>query len=204
MKKLILSALLLFSAANGFCANIGSPQAVRIKFYEFWVSQNANCSDMTRLYNDSSASYQDVTNNISFGDITVPNGTYPCVAVKFSDIVELVPNFTSDGGNCVQGTTYSRDLFRGGDTSTSPDGSVINGSGNASPPGQVENTMYAYFSTSGNNTTNSGMAPSEPALISTPFIVNGDNTATFVWDFTNGIEDTGGSCSPESVTFGFR
>lgn len=200
--RAMLALGLTLSTQAGFAANVGSPQAVNIKFYEFWVSPHADCTEMTRVFNDASPSYQNVSNNISFGDVTMANGSYPCIAVKFSDIVQLVPDYTSDNGNCVQGTTYTRDLFRTGDSSTSPDGTVINGSG-TNPAGHIENGMYVYLSTAGNN-SNSCTDPSSPCQLPSAFEVTGDSTATMVWDFTNGIEDTGGSCSPESLVFRFR
>lgn len=186
-----------------FSAEIGSPQSVKIKFYEFWISPNADCSSMTQIYDEASPSYQDVVTGPTFGSPTVINGTYPCVAYKISDLVKLTPNFNSDSGNCQTGVEITRDLFRGGDVSQSPTGTVINGSG-TNPAGHVENTMYIYLATSGNNTTNTGQIPSQPALLTTPFVVNGATTGTAVFDFTNGIEDTGGSCSPETVSFSFR
>jgi hypothetical protein len=203
MKKLSILFLTLIITTPAFSAEIGSPQSVKIKFYEFWISPNADCSDMTQIYNETSPSYQDVVVGPTFGSPTVTNGTYPCVAYKISDVVKLTPNFNSDSGNCQTGVEITRDLFRGGDVSQSPTGTVINGSG-TNPSSQVENTMYIYLATSGNNTTNTGQIPSQPALLTTPFVVSGATTGPAVFDFTNGIEDTGGSCSPETVSFSFR
>jgi hypothetical protein len=194
--------ILAGSLQAGFGANVGSPQSVNLKIYEFWVSANADCSGLTRVYNESNPSYQNMVTGPTFGSMTVPNGTYPCIAWRMSDVVTLVPDYTSDGGQCVQGVTYTRDLFRPGDVSISPDGATINGSGAVSSP--IEDFMWIYLSTGGNNTTNSGTKPTEPGLLGSPYIVSANNNAILVTDFTNGIEDTGGSCSPETVSFSFR
>lgn len=200
--RVLLALSFGFHATPGSATNIGSPESVKIQFFELWVSANENCSDMTRIYNNPTASYQDVTNGPTFGQVAVPNGTYHCIALKMNDIVKLTPNYTSTGGNCVDGTEITRDLFRSGDMSISPDGGItINGSGTL--PSPIENDMYVYLSTNGDD-NNSGNEPGAPGRLISPYIVNGNDTATMVFDFTNGIHDTGGSCSPEVVTFGFR
>lgn len=202
ISRLAIGLACLLASTPGFCTNVGSPQSVKIQFFEFWVGQNADCSDLSRVYSDTGASYQDVVVGPTFGQVSIPNGTYNCVAFKMNDIVKLTPDYTSTGGNCQTGVEITRDLFRGGDTSTSPDGlTTINGSGTL--PSPVENDMYVYLSTNGSD-SNSGNIPSAPGKLTTPYIVTIDGNATMVFDFTNGIEDTGGSCSPETVTFGFR
>ncbi len=207
VRAFVAVSMVLFGATSGFATNVGSPESVKIKFYEFWVSPNTDCTGLTRVFNDASPSYQDVVGSISFGQMTIPNGTYQCVAFKISDVVKLTPNYNSDFGHCVQGTEITRDLFRTGDTSQSPDGTVITGSG-TNPTGQIENGMYIYLSTNGDTVNNSGNVPSSPAKLDNAYVVSGDNNAIAVFDFTNGIEDTGagsgGSCSPEEVTFRFR
>jgi hypothetical protein len=202
-----LSVMLLTGGQKGFAADVGSPEAVNVKLYELWVSRNADCTNMTRVYNNSNPDYQNVAANISFGRVAIPNGVYHCIAFKMSDIMQIVPAFTSDSGNCVQGVTYTRDLFRGGDTSIAPDGTVYNGSG-TNPTGQIEDGMYVYLSTNGTTGDDaSGTRPTLPDIMTSPYVVSGDNVATMVWDMTNGVEDVGvasGGCSVETVVFGFR
>src|SRR5688572_12161410 len=43
-----------------FSANTGSPQSVNLKIYELWISPNADCTELTRIYNNPSASYQNM------------------------------------------------------------------------------------------------------------------------------------------------
>jgi len=201
-----LAANLLCSGQPGLAADVGSPQAVNVKLYELWVSLNANCTNMTRVYNNPSPEYQNVAANVSFGQIAIPNGVYRCIAFKMSDLMQIVPDFTSDTGNCVQGVTYTRDLFRAGKVSISPDGTTINGSG-TNPTGQIENGMYVYLSTTGSDEGESDSLPTTPGILRNPYIVSGDNTATMVWDMTNGVEDIGvasGGCSIETTVYGFR
>jgi len=194
--------LLLVSAAapSGFCANMGSPQEVNLKITEFWISPNADCTGLTRIYNDPSAGYQNMVAGANFGQLGVANGTYQCIAWKMSDVITLKPDYTSDGGQCVQGTTYTRDLFRNGDVAMAPDGTVINGTASiASPDG-----MWIYLSTTGNDNPNSGTVPSQPGILQNAYVVQSNSRAVMVADFTNGIHDLGSECSPEEVRFGFR
>lgn len=200
MKKILSLLLLAGFVSTARAANIGSPQEVNLKIFDFWVSPNADCTDMVRVYDNPSADYQNMVTGPVFGSLVVPNGTYNCVAWKMSDVITLKPDFTSDGGHCVQGTTYTRDLFRMGDSSMTPGGATINATTSLVTP----DNMYIYVSVDGNNTSNSGTTPSSPGKLNQPYVVGGDNNATLVVDFTNGIEDTGGSCSPEGVSFGFR
>lgn len=199
-----ISLLFLVSFLGfGSAADTGNPQSVSVKIYEFWVSASTNCTSMTRVFNDTNPSYQNLVAGPTFGDMTVLNGTYHCVAWKMSDIITLVPDYTSTtSGACQQGQTYTRDLFRSPDVSISPTGTVINGSvGNSDDIN--EDFMWIYLSTNGDN-NDAVTIPTEPGDIASPYIVSEDNDAILVADFTNGIWEIGGECSPEVVTFDFR
>jgi hypothetical protein len=203
MKNNLRSAVSLFLLSvlpsTGFCANTGSPQRVDLKIYELWASPNADCTGLTRIYNDPAAPYQDMVAGPTFGTLTVANGTYHCIAWKMSDIVTVYPDFLSDIGNCVPGVPSTKDLFRVGDTSLTPDGVTIN----ATTSIVTEDTMYVYLSTQGDD-LNVATIPSQPGKLVNPYVVSADNTAFMVTDFTNGIEDLGSVCSPEGVVFSFR
>src|SRR5687767_10622654 len=79
-----------------------SPSEVNIKIYELWISPNADCSGLTRVYNEPDASAQNMVNGPTFANVNVANGTYHCVAWRMSDIISYRPA-ANDGNDCVQG-----------------------------------------------------------------------------------------------------
>ncbi|MFN0118062.1 MAG: hypothetical protein ACKVQC_07225 [Elusimicrobiota bacterium] len=167
------------------------------------MSPNANCTNMTRVYNDPNPSYQNMVNGPSFGQVNVNNGTYQCVAWKMSDILQYRP-IANDGNDCVANTLYTRDLFRTNvpaETSTCPDGTVITGTGTMLS--QVEDKMCIYLSVNGNNSAN-GMIATDPMALSNPFVVSSDTQGTMVTDFTNKISDVGSECDCDAPVFRFR
>ncbi len=196
---LLSVAVLLGGSGLAEAANTGSPQQVKLKFFELWVSPHTDCSNMTKIYDEANPSYQDMVAGPTFGELHVANGTYQCIAWKMSDIVTVVPDFNSDGGLCVRGQPYVKDLFRVGDSAVSPTGETIT----ATTSTTVPDNMWVYLSTTGLE-SNSANSPSSPAKLQNAYVVSADNVATLVADFTNGIQDTGSACSPEQVTFGFR
>ena len=96
-------------------APVGDPTILNIGLFSFHISANADCSPpfVTAFDNGASALVSDFTMNpVLFTADAVPTGTYPCVAMRISDILEFQSAVTS--GSCVAGTTYSVDIYRAG------------------------------------------------------------------------------------------
>ncbi len=202
MKKLTIMAALMLIPVLSMAAT--SPSEVNIKIYKLWVSRDANCNNLTLIYNNPNATYQNMVAGPEFGEIDVANGAYTCVAWLMSDIISYRP-VANDGNDCVANTLYTRDLFRsdnGSGSHTCPDGTVKTGSGtNASP---VEDGMCIYLSVSGSNDNEAGHSPSLPFVMGSPFIVNSNKTGEMVTDFTNKISDVGSECDCDAPEFDFR
>src|SRR6185436_3734976 len=120
----------------------GDPSEVNIKLYKLWVGEKADCSDMVEVYSNDNPSYRDMMQGPTFGAVTIPNGTYRCIALKLNDQIHGKSNY--DSANCDIGQNVDLDIFRAPDVSTCPDGSTVN----AGAPGS-EDRPCVYFSTTG-------------------------------------------------------
>jgi len=210
MKKLVYSIGLLFtlvftvqSSNIVLAANTGDASEVNMKIYKLWVSPNTDCSDATMVFQDASPVAQNMITNPTFGNATLPNGTYPCIVLKMSDLITGKPAYTSTAGNCTPSTNISIDVFRAdnNDTSTCPDGSVVTGTGtNASG---AEDGPCLFMATTGSN-SNVGWRANSPFPLTAPLVVNGNLTGTFVSDFRGKIQDAHGACGIEPPVFGFQ
>ena len=121
----------------------------------------------------------------------LPRGTYPCVAMRISDILEF-ESATSSGG-CAVGTTYRGDVYRaGGESEPFRDLAldVITATGTDALPG--EDRIYVLFSTDRTATVARGFAENQVVALTSPLMV--PDVVTFVWDFSDAVDDGGTSC----------
>jgi hypothetical protein len=134
--------------------------------------------------------------NPTLGSGAIAQGTYRCVAIRASDVIRYTPAETTDSGNCIGGTEYSKNIARG-ETTTSPDGvSAVTIDG--------EDIVWLYLGTAGND-TNTCFEPSQACRLATSLVVTADASGSFVSDARGGVEDLGPSdCSLENVSFSFR
>lgn len=195
---LALAVLTAGMPRGSFAANVGNPSYVGIKVYEARASANTNCSNSIRIFADSSPSYKDMAGTPTFGNGTVPNGTYPCLAIKMSDRIEARPAFTSDAGNCTPSTLVVLDVARG-DLTQDP----VTGVQTATTNGG-EDIVWLYISTTGSDNVNAPWTPATPFRLQNPFVVSNDKVGTFVTDFAGKVRDQFGSCDCDAPTFSFR
>ena len=113
MKKIIVLLSLLIFASPLFAVDNASASTLKIKVFQFAVSQNADCSNLTTVFSDDDGVEADVLTSPTFGQGTLADGTYPCVAIKFSDNITFVPA-TDNGTNCTKGTQYTLEVCQSG------------------------------------------------------------------------------------------
>lgn len=178
-------------------ANQVDPTVFSLKIYEARVSPRADCGGgFIRVFQSASPSYQDMLSGPTLGSGPVPFGTYRCVAIRMSDVIQYTPAVTTTGGNCVAGTPYSKNILRG-EVTTSPEGESIT---TVDGP----DLIWIYLSTSGTE-SNGATIPTEPGPLGAPLVVNAQGSGSFVTDARGGVEDLGpGNCSLETVHFSFR
>ena len=94
---------------------VGDPASFLVGLYSFHISENADCSGpfITAFDNGGAPATRDLTTNPEFFTASdVPTGTYPCVAMRISDILSFQSE--SSGGACMTGVTYTGDVYRAG------------------------------------------------------------------------------------------
>jgi len=178
-----------------------NPSQVLMKIEEVRLSPNADCSAPVSVFSTASPTPEDMVSNPTLGRGAIPNGVYRCLMIHMSDEITYTPA-QDDGTSCLASTTYTRDIFRTGDSSTAPDGSLIAGRG-ASAQSGTEDFPWTYFSTGGSH-SNTCYQPSSPCVLSSPIVVSGDHTSTFVMDFDNQIDGSGSFCDLAGVTMSAR
>jgi hypothetical protein len=192
----------------------GDPSKILVTIYGVAVSTTTDCSNPIVLFDSSSGVQADFLNNPILGGGNIPDGTYPCVMINMSDVVQFVPK-TSDGVSCVAGQTYSIDICRS-DNGCSFDvrqGTTFstNNSGhgtNTSPSSDIV-TMFLTTTAAANGSDNfrkpastSDTTRGIPLL--SPFVVSGSSAGKFVVNATNQVSSNGGLCGLDAPAFSFR
>lgn len=210
MKYIILSLLAVFSFC--FSANAGTqtPTSVKIKLKEVWLSTNANCSGGTRIYNNPSPVGVEITTAPDLGYGRLAEGTYQCVIIVMSDLIEYTAS--ANAGTCTAGQTYTKDLCHTGDSSINVDGTTV------TCADSTEDTMTLYVSTaSAVGGAQNSLAPPTSNVAGAASDPNGENlnaaivkvagvgqSGTFQFTTTNALSDMHANCSPENISFRYQ
>src|SRR5436305_10349522 len=79
--------------------------SVKLKVYGVAVSTSADCSNPIVVFSSDVPTELDLAQNPTLGTGTVPDGTYQCVMITFSDQVKATPKTTE--GACIAGMEFS-------------------------------------------------------------------------------------------------
>jgi hypothetical protein len=182
-------------AAGPAAVPIGAPSSWRVGLYEFHISMNADCAPpFVQAYSSGAApSVQDfVTSPVLFTATGLPVGSYPCVAMKITDVMEFESGVSS--GACVSGTTYVGDVYPAGeDPFFDLSLSAIPSTGSDAAPS--EDGIFLLFSTARTSAVARGFASNQVIPLASPLVIPDD--ITFYWDASNAVNDTGTSCNLE-------
>jgi hypothetical protein len=200
MKKILAAGTLVLLNAGPLLA-VANPSSVFIRVFEMRLSPNDDCSNAITVFTNPAGTAQDFVQGPTLGTGAIPNGTYRCMMIHMSDTITYTPE-TTDGANCIQGTAYTRDLFRDGESGNAPDGTVIPGHGVSASNG-TEDFPWAYFTIGGSN-AGSCFSLSSKCLLSAPAVVTGDRTVTFVANFDGQIDGSFNPCELTGAEFSFR
>ncbi len=182
------------ASPSGVPGAVGDPTILNIGLFSFHISANADCSPpfVTAFDNGATALVRDFTTNPElFRAGAVPRGTYPCVAMRISDILEFQSAVTS--GNCVVGTTYRVDIYRaGGEPEPFLDLSlaVIVATGSETVPS--EDGVFILFSMDSAGAIARGFAANQVIGLSSALAI--PRAITFSWDMTNAVFDDDTRC----------
>jgi hypothetical protein len=192
--QLVVTASAGLSAAAASGASragtpVGDPASWLVGLYSFHISENANCAPpfVTVFDNGGTARVFDFTSDPElFRTGGVPIGTYPCVAMKISDILDFESSVTA--GACVAGTTYRGDIYReGGEDEPFRDLDLnpIPATGSDAVPS--EDGVFIFFSTDKAGAGSRGLADNQVVPLVSPLVI--PDEITFSWDASNAVVD---------------
>lgn len=195
-----------------------SPASNISTVYEFWMGQNANCTDMVKIIDFGNAGkYVDTEQGVDVGAGTLPPaGTYNCLAIVVSDTTSMKPNGTSS--DCDPNTYYLHRTFRGSDMTILPgDPNTTIVPNNKNGPGFANflpQKVAAYFSTAGSN--GSGHSPADALPLAGGAVTVGTTSMnkTFFVNCAGKVQNGSpgtitqdgslGACSTDACEVGFR
>ena len=166
------------------------PSLFKMGFYQLYLSSATDCSGPNLLHNYGVRTDFDLVTGPTLFTVTgAPSGTYPCLIMRISDILEFVPS--ADFGPCVAGTTYHTDIYRAGETDwVDVAGNMITGTGSDASP--MDDMVDVFFSTDPSAVLGRGYSPNQVGLLGAAAVIPG--SSTFYFNGSGGVTDEGGSC----------
>ncbi len=205
----LLAMKLIFVGSTATAAISGiDPNYLKLKIYKVAISTSPLCTNLVTVYENDSPSYTDFLDNPTLGSGAVANGTYACVAIEFSDILQFAPSETSDNGHCVANQLTTLDVCGNGSSTKLVDGSV-----EACSNSEDKVTMYlstGSTATTGTNGHNAFEPPTSTSDATKGFKltgaleVSGSKAATFVVNGLGKVEENAGQCDMTPPEFSFR
>lgn len=168
----------------------GDPASLSIGVYALYISSNTDCSSpvLVQDYGSAGAVKDFVGNPVLFTG--APDaGSYPCLAIKMSDVLHMVP--ASSFGDCVAGVDYAGDIYRDGesdwkDVYMNP----IIGTGTDSVPQDDHVTIFMTRDTAA--ALARGISTNQLIQLGGDLIVPGQST--FYWNGQGSVVSEGGQC----------
>ncbi len=166
------------------------PSLFKMGFYRLYLSSATDCSAPALLHDYGVRTDFDLVTGPTLFTVTgAPAGTYPCLIMRVSDILEFVP--VADYGPCVAGTTYMTDIYRTGETDwVDVDGNSIIGTGSDASP--MDDKVDVFFSTDPAAVEGRGYSPNQVGVLGAAAVIPG--TSTFYFNGSGGVTDEGGTC----------
>ena len=205
MKKKLLAGVM--TSAISICASAGvNTTALELKIYKFAVSTSPNCSNLRTVITNSNPSYQDFKGAPDLGSGELADGTYPCVAIEFSDQIRV-----SHAGPTVScSPTFIQDVCNN-NGSGFPTTTQIDGSSTTCTAGEDRIVMYITtakdgvsqnwdaFNRPSCNTANCGTANTDAGIhLGSSLTVSGSEAGKFTVNTDGKVCDgpsSGGNCT---------
>jgi len=166
------------------------PSLFKMGFYRLYLSSATDCSGPNLLHDYGVRTDFDLVTGPTLFTVTgAPAGTYPCLIMRISDILEFVPS--ADFGPCVMGTTYHTDIYRAGEVDwVDVAGNMIIGTGSDATP--MDDMVDVFFSTDPPAVLGRGYSSSQVGLLGAAAVIPG--ASTFYFNGSGGVTDEGGTC----------
>jgi hypothetical protein len=98
-------------AALDSITGVGDPASVTMGLYALWISPNPDCSSPVLVQDHGAAGLaKDLVQSPVLFAGNPPAGSFSCIVLKASDVISFAPATSFPG--CVQGTTYTQDIYR--------------------------------------------------------------------------------------------
>jgi hypothetical protein len=218
-KKILLATALTLISSNAHAA-FGNPSVASLKIFGMALSTKADCSDALVVGYNADGTDFDFKKAPTIFSGNIAAGTYQCVILYMNSLLTFTPAATV--GNCVGGTSYTRNVASGSTfyTPGSPNASNIlefgtrtavtgtNGQDITHP-----NKVLLFLSTGSVGTGQTGLAFERPDAASSPkgiklgapFVVSDAGSAgTFVVNFDGALDGGQNPCDLGPPTFTFR
>lgn len=178
------------------------PTEFSIGFLEMRLSASVDCSaPYQTVFAQSSPNRVDLLTDPEIANTDgVAEGTYPCVLMRISDLLQFVPSATT--GACTGGVAVTRDTYRAETDSPylDPDLGPIAATGSIPAPG--EDFVWVFLST--NEAAAEARGFSEHQVIPLTSSLVSPGTSTFYWDLSGAIGPEGSECGTIGGSIGFR
>lgn len=172
-----------------------TPTSIKMKIYGVWVADD-DCSNPINVFESTTPSVQDLLQNPTLGGGDIPDGSYGCVILKISDIIEAGWN----SGSC------QADIFTPGNYYGNRNGDAITDAVNSPSIALAsgEQAIFLYLSVQG---TAGGACHNKPTTLFSPpvgtnpvvsaggdllanrFVVSGSSAGTFKVRNLTGVDD---------------
>jgi hypothetical protein len=168
----------------------GDPASLSIGVYALYISPNTDCSSpiLVQDYGTTAVVKDFVGNPVLFTGSPEAGG-YPCVAIKMSDVIHMVPATTF--ADCVAGMDYAGDIYRDGETDWKDvDLNPIIGTGTDSIPQDDHVTIFMTRDTLAAMAR--GISTNQLIPLGSDLVVPGQST--FYWNGQGSVVSEGGRC----------
>jgi hypothetical protein len=209
MSKRILSgglvaAVLAVTASTQ--AGLGTIDAatITITIYKFAVAAGPDCLNPTLVFSDDAGVENDLLSNPTYGSGPVDPGTYQCLIIEMSKIIQT--SAATSSGSCVAGQVFSDVICRDGQTAQLEDGTPVTCSGGDTNPQHV--TLYVTTASAGQGGDRALLPPTSATdttsglKLTAPLVVSADTPVTLTVDPRQFLDGSNPVCTTSAPSFG--
>lgn len=201
MKTLLALALLpvIVGTTGAFAAGDTDAATMKFTLYKFAVSTSKACTNPITIFESATGVQKDLLEDPTFGSGTVDAGTYPCVMLEVSKIINT-------SGTTACQTPWDDVICGNGQLSKEINGSNVTCSGDAGNDQMV--TLFITTASAGTSGNRSLLPPDDEndttagIKLTNAFVVSANTSGTFKVKKTAFI--TSGTCSTSAPTFSFE
>lgn len=178
--------------------------SISVTIRKFAVATGKDCQNPTVVFASDAGVESDLLSNPTYGSGSVDPGTYECVIIELSKVIQTSAASTS--GSCMQGQAFADVICRDGQTSQLVDGTPVTCSGGGANPQHV--TIFATTATTGQNGNQSLLPPASASdtgsglALTAPLVVSGNRPVTLSVDARQFLDGTSPVCSTSAPSFG--